>query len=312
MARNLLARLLLLILFCCAVSAVFASAQVTIAQISDSHIGLARAPEGSDNLRKVVQMVNQRNPDIVVVTGDIGERESAWEEARSILKGLKAKVYYIPGNHDVHAEGPGKYRSVFGDDYYKIQVKNVTIYAIDSQLLGNWDDFNARTMPEAPGNVQAEAQKMLDWLNSQGGGDRDNGKGRDKDRDKKNKKDKDDRRGGDKDRDDHGNVVLAMQHVPPDRDGGFPKDSKPYWTVPEPWRSREIDAFKRLGIRDVLVGHWHDGRVFKADAITWHVAPSTSWSPFGGKLGFAMHTVSGNGDVNTEFVYLDGSTEKPR
>ena len=43
----------------------------------------------------------------------------------------------------------------------------------------------------------------------------------------------------------------------------------------------------------------------KAQGITWHVAPSTSWSPFGSKLGWSMHTVSANGDVKTEFVPLN-------
>ena len=55
------------------------------------------------------------DPDIVLVTGDVGERESAWEEAKGILKGLKAKVSLVPGNHDVHSSGPGKWRSAFGD-----------------------------------------------------------------------------------------------------------------------------------------------------------------------------------------------------
>lgn len=267
-------------------------AQVTIAQISDPHIGLKRAPEASENLRRVVQMVNQRNPDVVVVTGDIGERESAWDEARQILKGLKAKVYYVPGNHDVHSEGPGKYRNAFGDDYYRFSVKNVTVYALDSQLLGNWDKFEGRTMPPAPAATQAEADKMLNWLEGQGG-DRGRGKGRGKERDRGKG------RGG------NGDVVIAMQHVPAERDGGFPSDPKAYWTIPEPYRSREIEALKQLGVRDVLVGHWHYGRVFDANGLTWHVAPATSWSPFGGKLGFAMHTVTGTGEVRTEFVYLD-------
>jgi 3',5'-cyclic AMP phosphodiesterase CpdA len=297
---------LLVLLFCCAMMVSLARAQVTIAQISDPHIGLARAPQGSQQLQQVVQQVNQRNPDIVVVTGDVGERESAWDEARSILKGLKAKVYYIPGNHDVHASGPGKWRSAFGEDYYKIQVKNVTIYALDSQLLGNWDDFNAKSMPQTPSDVKAEGDKMLNWLGSQGGGeDRGHGKDHDKDRDDKGRgKDKDKDRSHGEHGGDRGNVVLAMQHVPPLRDGGFP-DQKPYWIVPEPNSSREIDIFKKLGIRDVLVGHWHDGRVFNGKGITWHVAPSTSWSPSGAKLGWAMHTVSGNGDVKTDFVYLN-------
>ena len=278
-------------------------AQVTIVQISDTHIGLARAPEAADNLRRVVQMVNQRNPDAVIVSGDIGERESAWEQAKDILKGIHAKLYYIPGNHDVHSDGPGKYRSAFGDDYYKFQVKYVTVYALDSQLLGNWDNFEAHQEPPMSGETRQEGDKMLNWLEGQGqgGGDRD----RDKKDKKKDKKDRDDRDG-----DDHGRVAIAVQHVPDERDGGFPKDPKPYWTVNGDSKRREEDTLKRLGVRDVLAGHWHDPRVFDAGGFRWHVAPATSWSTFGGKLGFAVHTIAPDGRVNTEFVFLDGSNER--
>jgi hypothetical protein len=57
----------------------------------------------------------------------------------------------------------------------------------------------------------------------------------------------------------------------------------------------------------MLVGHWHNGRVFQKEGITWHVAPSTAWLPWGGELGFAIHTISANGDVHTEFVGLPGA-----
>lgn len=276
-------------------------AQTKIAQLSDMHLGLARAPEGAANLRKAVQMINQMNPDAVVVTGDIGERPSAWDEARGILKGLKAKVYYIPGNHDVHSTDVDRYRKVFGDDYYKFRVKNVVVYALDSQLLGNWDQFDARQEPPMPPETRQEGQKMLDWFASQGSEREASEKGKPRGRDTD--------RGGEKE--DRAPVVIAMQHVPDEHDGGFPNDSKPYWTVNGEWRKREEQIFKQLGIHDVLAGHWHYGRVFKAGGVTWHIAPSTSWSPFGGKLGFAMHTITPDGKVNTEFVYLDGSTEKP-
>jgi hypothetical protein len=68
-----------------------------------------------------------------------------------------------------------------------------------------------------------------------------------------------------------------------------------------------MGALHRLGIKHVLVGHWHNGRVFERDGITWHVAPATSWLPWGGELGFAMHAISANGDVRTEFVALPGA-----
>ncbi|MDT8071077.1 MAG: metallophosphoesterase [Terriglobia bacterium] len=306
MNRLLLTRLFLIvfILVACIAFSPYLHAQVTIAQISDSHIGLARAPEGANNLRKAVQMINERHPDVVVVSGDIGERPSAWDEARDILKGLHAKVYYIPGNHDVHSNDVDRYRDVFGRDYYKFQVKYVTVYMLDSQLWGNWDNFNAHTEPSMPPETKAEGEKEINWLESQAGGQAQNeehGKNKGKDHDKNS-----DNRGAK-----NGEVAIAVQHVPAERDHGFPDDPKPYWVVNQPWRSREEDALKKLGVHDVLAGHWHIGKVFNAGGLTWHVAPATSWSPFGGKLGFAMNTVMPDGKVKTEYVYLDGTTETP-
>ncbi|HEU5400955.1 MAG TPA: metallophosphoesterase [Terriglobales bacterium] len=307
MKRLLLARLFLIVLILVAYVALspYLHAQVTIVQLSDTHIGLARAPEGPSNLRRAVQLINQRNPDVVIVSGDIGERPSAWDQARDILKGLHAKVYYIPGNHDVHSNDVDRYRQAFGNDYYKFQVKYVTVYMLDSQLWGNWDNFDAHREPPMPPETKSEGEKELAWLNGQAGpgGREDHGKrkGKDKDRDRN-----DDAAG----RGESG-VAIAVQHVPAERDHGFPNDPKPYWVVNDPWRGREEDALKKLGVRDVLAGHWHIGKVYNAGGFTWHVAPATSWSPFNGKLGFALHTISPDGNVKTEFVYLDGSTERP-
>jgi 3',5'-cyclic AMP phosphodiesterase CpdA len=291
MKRVLLARLLaaitLLLLF--VLFSPYLHAQTTIVQVSDAHIGLKRAPDAADNLRRAVQLINQRNPDAVIVSGDIGERPEAWDQARGILHGLHAKVYFVPGNHDVHSNDAERYRQAFGDDYYKFQVRNVTVYALDSQLLGNWDNFDAHQEPPMSPQTRNEGEKMLSWLENQGGG-------------------RDDRKH--KGSSDGGNVVIAVQHVPDERDGGFPNDPKPYWTVNGEFRKREENAFRKLGIHDVLAGHWHDGRVFDAAGFTWHVAPATSWSPFGGKLGFAVHTITPDGRVRTEFVYLDGSSDR--
>src|SRR5947209_6597553 len=59
-----------------------AGAQLTIAQISDIHIGEKHAPHAFDNLRKTVDMVNERHPDAVIVSGDIGENHPRdWDTA---------------------------------------------------------------------------------------------------------------------------------------------------------------------------------------------------------------------------------------
>lgn len=251
-----------------------ASAQVTIAQISDIHIGEHRAPHAAENLKKAVEMVNARHPDAVVVSGDIGESPHDWEQARNILKNLRAPVYYAPGNHDVHTHDVEKYRSVFGKDYYRFQVKNVDFVVIDSQLLGNYEKYEAKEPPALPAEMQEESDRMLTWLRQQ--------------------------------KNDDARPLIGIQHVPVFRDNGFP-DNKPYWVVSDPYRSREMEVLHELGIKQMLVGHWHNARNFQREGITWHVAPATSWLPWGGKLGFAIHTIAPDGDVSTEFVDLPGA-----
>jgi hypothetical protein len=100
-----------------------------------------------------------------------------------------------------------------------------------------------------------------------------------------------------------GKVTIAVQHIPLFRDNTFPAD-KPYWTVNAPYARHETDILHQLGIKHLLAGHWHNGRVFEHDGITVHVAPATSWLPSGGQLGFAIHSISADGNVHTEFVPL--------
>lgn len=295
------------------------NAQITIAQISDTHLGEPQAPHAFDNLRRTVDMVNARHPDAVIVSGDVGENYDQWLLARGILKWLHAPVYYAPGNHDVHTNDLEKYREVFGPDYYRFQVKGITFLVIDSQLLGNFDHFDAQSPEPMPPQTEAESQKMLSWLARQGSGrNADNGNRRhwwkfgrrnqDNDNRPRNQADADDDRpNNESDRDDHGgNIVIGIQHIPAARGDNMPPDPKPYWVINEPYRSRELTLLHRLGVKHMLVGHWHVGNIFERDGITWHVAPTTSrLLPWSTPLGFAMHTISPNGDVKTEFVPIN-------
>ena len=257
--------------------------EITLAQISDTHLADKHAPHAAENLKAAVEMVNQRHPDAVVLSGDIGENPQAWEQARSLLKKLKSPLYYAPGNHDVHSADVERYRRVFGKDYYQFDVKGVTFVVLDSQLLGNFDTYDAKQPRPLPPQTEDESERMLSWLADLHGSDRDDSARKGK------------------------STVIGIQHIPVFRDGSFP-DPKPYWVVNDPYRSKEMKLLHQLGVRHMLVGHWHNGRVFEKDGITWHVAPSTSWLPWGGELGFAMHTISADGDVHTEFVSLPGAT----
>lgn len=223
-------------------------------------------------------MINVRHPDAVILSGDIGENQQDRELVKTILKVLNAPVYYVPGNHDVHDTNDIEiYRKQFGPDYYCFQVKFVEVLALDSELLGNYDKYDHwKTLPPLSSGMEAESKKMLNWLAKQP-------------------------------RPGEGKVVIAVQHIPPYRDNAFP-DNNAYWIVNAPYAQREADLLYKLGVKHLLAGHWHIGRVFEKNGLTIHVAPATSWLPFGGKLGFAIHTITVNGDLHTEFVPLPTAT----
>jgi 3',5'-cyclic AMP phosphodiesterase CpdA len=278
-----LLRILLAGLVCGAIplSAAPSSNDVTIAQISDTHLGEKHSPDAADNLRKSVEMINARHPDVVIVSGDIGERPENREQVKTILKNLTAPVYYVPGNHEFSdIKGLIHYRKQFGPDYYRFQIKNVEVLALDTQLLGNYSSFDSKTAPPLSPEMEAESKKMLAWMDEQVGPTK-------------------------------GKVVIAVQHIPLFRDNNFP-DAKPYWIVNEPYARRETNLFHELGIKHLLAGHWHNGRVFEKNGITIHVAPALSWLPLGGQLGFAVHTITADGDVRTEFVPLSDAAAESR
>jgi 3',5'-cyclic AMP phosphodiesterase CpdA len=249
--------------------------EVSIAQISDTHLGERHSPEAAANLREAVRMINARHPDAVILSGDIGENQADREKVKTILKALLAPVYYVPGNHDIrNLKDLVRYRQQFGPDYYHFQVKNVEVLVLDSELLGNYETFgHLKTLPPLSLGMEAESKKMLAWLGQQAGSTK-------------------------------GKVVIAAQHIPLFSDQGFPENNNAYWSVDASYARREAELLHKLGVKDLLAGHWHTGRVFKQDGITIHVAPATSWLPLGGQLGFALHTITAQGDVRTEFVPL--------
>jgi 3',5'-cyclic AMP phosphodiesterase CpdA len=289
--------MVVVLLFVFFASVLSATAQVVIAQLSDTHIGEKRAPHALDNLRRAVDMINRRHPDAVVLSGDIGENPEMWEDARNVLRRLKAPLYIAPGNHDVHTEDVERYRRVFGNDYYQFRVKGVRFVVIDSQLLGNFEQFDAHTPAPVPNYTRQQGERMLDWLDTLPTGQR---TGRDE---RQRFENRGERRDDDRNNDMSG-IVIGIQHIPVFRDDRVLHDPKPYWIISEPYRSREMEALRRLGIRHMLVGHWHVPDIFEQGGITWHVAPATSWLPWGGELGFAMHTITPDGDVRTEFVSI--------
>src|SRR5262249_18719579 len=151
--------------------------------------------------------------------------------------------------------------------------------------------FNQKKAAPLNDQGKQESERMFGWLKKEAHGE--------PERASKGSEGDDKDRGRDAEEEGRGRLGFALQHEPPDRASGFPPDDKDYWITQEPYGTQEIELLHRLGVKHMFAGHWHKGMVFSADGITFHVAPATSWSPTGNKLGFALHTITRDGDVKT-------------
>ncbi len=90
-------------------------------QISDSHIGFSAEPnkDVTATLQQAIARVNalQPVPEFVLHTGDLShsQKPGAFDTVAENLKSLKARqVFYVPGEHDVFADGGKEYLNRFG------------------------------------------------------------------------------------------------------------------------------------------------------------------------------------------------------
>ncbi|HKR96167.1 MAG TPA: metallophosphoesterase [Candidatus Angelobacter sp.] len=284
------------LVFTVLLSSPLAFAQATIVQISDTHIGLSTAPNALQHLQTVVTQINAMSPqpDAVILSGDIGETTSAWTTAKNTLANLKAPVYFIPGNHDIHTTNISTYRQYFGNDYYSFKINNITFMVIDSQLLGDYDTFTSGQTPAnvqpLPASVQTESDNMLAWLGRQTGVSNE----------------------------------IAVQHVPllPQSlsGGGTYPSTNPYWAIYDvqndtnihhQYRTEEINALMALNITTMFAGHWHNQRNFTATSgsfmLDLRMAPAVAYAiGTGAQVGYTVHTISSTGGITTQFVVCSG------
>ena len=110
-----------------------------IAQVSDLH----NAEFGEDN-EKLIQLLSQTDPDVIVITGDLIDSrhtdiEIALDFARQAVK--IAPVYYVSGNHEVRVHEYEDLKMGLGEagvvilENQKVQItregENITLMGID-------------------------------------------------------------------------------------------------------------------------------------------------------------------------------------
>lgn len=123
---------------------------IKVVQFSDIHLGEFYTLE---QLEKVVEKINSKDPDIIVFTGDLIDNASQYDKIHKVsevLSKLEAKLgkYAIYGNHDYGGGAERFYEDIMEKSGFKVLVneseaialdngKSITIFGIDDVLLGN-------------------------------------------------------------------------------------------------------------------------------------------------------------------------------
>jgi 3',5'-cyclic AMP phosphodiesterase CpdA len=105
----------------------------TIAQLSDLHCGQQFFLPHL--LERAITEVNELQPDVVVISGDLTSNgfKDEYALAREYLNGIECEaMVVIPGNHDSRNVGYVHFEDLFGDRNSVLRVDGVTIVAVDS------------------------------------------------------------------------------------------------------------------------------------------------------------------------------------
>jgi len=93
---------------------------LSFVQISDSHIGFSKDPNKDvvGTLQAVVDKINAlpQPPAFVLHTGDLTHlaKPEEFDTVAEVLKGVRAKIFYVPGEHDFDGEDNRLYLERYG------------------------------------------------------------------------------------------------------------------------------------------------------------------------------------------------------
>lgn len=120
------------------------NSSIRAAVISDSHTGIGVNPK---NLEKITEKINETNPDVIFMVGDIVDESTTDEDVETLInafKKLKSKygTYYVAGNHEGYANFDyNKYMPKAGITV--LDDKTATI-AGDITVIGRKDGYSQR------------------------------------------------------------------------------------------------------------------------------------------------------------------------
>lgn len=134
---------------------------VLVMHISDLHIGHHR---GRTYLEKIVAETNDRNPDIVLINGDLVDANAALlPGVLSPLESFKAPVFFVDGNHDNYVDTKRALELIALNGVRILQNEIVSIHGF--QLVGlNYMNPDEETFDMHPSNDKQTIKKVLPTL----------------------------------------------------------------------------------------------------------------------------------------------------
>jgi hypothetical protein len=132
---------------------------MTILQVSDVHYGMLTE---NGRLSKIVQMVNELHPDIVVFTGDlVDEKVSHMEQMAEPLSRLRSRfgIYAVLGNHEYYA-GANRIAKILGEANIHLLRNEVENIPGGIQILGIDDPTGFKRMNEPKPNFEGLISKL--------------------------------------------------------------------------------------------------------------------------------------------------------
>jgi 3',5'-cyclic AMP phosphodiesterase CpdA len=105
-----------------------------IAHISDIHYSKSWMFR-EDLLKKCIDMVNDLQPDVTIITGDVTDYglKAEFEGVKKYLDQLKSPYLIVPGNHDARYEGYKKFEEIFPDGrFFTKEIKGYLFIGLDS------------------------------------------------------------------------------------------------------------------------------------------------------------------------------------
>ncbi|MGC9516353.1 MAG: metallophosphoesterase family protein [Methanomicrobiales archaeon] len=107
---------------------------VLIAHISDLHVGAYNFRESL--LFDAIHSINEINPDVVILTGDVTENgyHMEFQRAEEFLKMIESPLLVVPGNHDARHVGNESFKEIIQEQYGTLNLKNsdMKVIGLDS------------------------------------------------------------------------------------------------------------------------------------------------------------------------------------